>query len=354
MNITFLIGNGFDLNLGLKTSYQDFYKYYLKQKNNDIDIRYLKKDIFDNSDNWSDAELELGKYTKNFYGNVQQFENCYNDFLSELSKYLEEEQNKVKINSSEKSISIQMDKIVGDFYTTNFLTNQSFDIIKKIISSKSNENWRFNFINFNYTNTLEQIIKTSNKTSNLIHRGSNGSNYSNFIKEPIYIHGKLNDGMVLGVDNPNQISNDAFKNDDMFKNYFIKSNAISEYGTMTTSLSKQTIESSKIICVFGMSFGDTDRTWWNTIKNWLNKEKDNQLILYIYEPDINPSSISNFNRVKYNIYKHLFQSDILKDQDTFKNRVHFSFNKDLFGGLRKCITIDKTESENNTKELITL
>lgn len=354
MNITFLIGNGFDLNLGLKTSYQDFYKYYLKQKNNDIDIRYFKKDIFDNLDNWSDAELELGKYTKNFYGNVQQFENCYNDFLSELSKYLEEEQNKVKINSSEKSISIQMDKIVDNFYTTNFLTNKSFETINKVISSRFNEGWRFNFINFNYTNTLEQIIKTSNKTSNLIHRGSNGSNYSNFIIEPIYIHGKLNDGMVLGVDNPNQISSDAFKNDDMFKNYFIKSNAISEYGTMTTSLSKQTIESSKIICVFGMSFGDTDRTWWNTIKNWLNKEKDNQLILYIYEPDINPSSISNFNRVKYNIYEQLFQSNILKDQDTVKNRVHFSFNKDLFGGLRKCVSIDKTKIENDSKELVIL
>ena len=28
MNITFFIGNGFDLNLGLKTRYQDFYKYF--------------------------------------------------------------------------------------------------------------------------------------------------------------------------------------------------------------------------------------------------------------------------------------------------------------------------------------
>ena len=28
MNITFLIGNGFDLNLGLATAYSDFVKYY--------------------------------------------------------------------------------------------------------------------------------------------------------------------------------------------------------------------------------------------------------------------------------------------------------------------------------------
>ena len=32
MNITFLIGNGFDLNLGLATAYSDFVKYYTQKK----------------------------------------------------------------------------------------------------------------------------------------------------------------------------------------------------------------------------------------------------------------------------------------------------------------------------------
>ena len=30
MNITFMIGNGFDRNLGLKTTYSDFIKWYKK------------------------------------------------------------------------------------------------------------------------------------------------------------------------------------------------------------------------------------------------------------------------------------------------------------------------------------
>ena len=29
MNIVYLIGNGFDINIGLKTRYKDFYDYYL-------------------------------------------------------------------------------------------------------------------------------------------------------------------------------------------------------------------------------------------------------------------------------------------------------------------------------------
>lgn len=32
MNITFFIGNGFDINIGLKTKYSDFLYYYLDSK----------------------------------------------------------------------------------------------------------------------------------------------------------------------------------------------------------------------------------------------------------------------------------------------------------------------------------
>ena len=62
MNILFLIGNGFDLNLGMKTNYNDFYKYYAsKQSSSDL-IQKLKKEIDGNIENWSDLELALGKY----------------------------------------------------------------------------------------------------------------------------------------------------------------------------------------------------------------------------------------------------------------------------------------------------
>ena len=30
MNVTFFIGNGFDINIGLKTKYSDFYPYFKK------------------------------------------------------------------------------------------------------------------------------------------------------------------------------------------------------------------------------------------------------------------------------------------------------------------------------------
>lgn len=43
MNITFLIGNGFDLNLKLNTQYSDFYKYYIKNDPKDLLSKSIKK-----------------------------------------------------------------------------------------------------------------------------------------------------------------------------------------------------------------------------------------------------------------------------------------------------------------------
>lgn len=44
MQITFLIGNGFDIGIGLKTRYEDFYKEYCIIRENDNDnIKNFKK-----------------------------------------------------------------------------------------------------------------------------------------------------------------------------------------------------------------------------------------------------------------------------------------------------------------------
>ena len=53
MNITFMIGNGFDLNLNLKTGYKDFYKYYIENTKEDI----ISKSIKNNYELWADLEL---------------------------------------------------------------------------------------------------------------------------------------------------------------------------------------------------------------------------------------------------------------------------------------------------------
>lgn len=52
MNTVFLIGNGFDLNLGMRTKYEHFYEYYLSNQGDEdsVHIRKLKDKIAKDKD----------------------------------------------------------------------------------------------------------------------------------------------------------------------------------------------------------------------------------------------------------------------------------------------------------------
>ncbi len=85
---SFLIGNGFDVNLGLKTRYAEFYKYYLDIPTDNKNIRALKEHLRENkSDFWSDLEIALGKYTTRF-SSFEQIEEVYDDINDEMKKYI--------------------------------------------------------------------------------------------------------------------------------------------------------------------------------------------------------------------------------------------------------------------------
>ena len=65
MQITFLVGNGFDISLGLQSSYSSFNKWYCNldsDKKHILDFRKeIKDDIKNGGRNWSDFERALGK-----------------------------------------------------------------------------------------------------------------------------------------------------------------------------------------------------------------------------------------------------------------------------------------------------
>ena len=76
MNITYLIGNGFDLNLGLHTKYSDFIEWLNNEESSDkASIQELQKSIDeyckgkkDAPINWSDTEEAFGLFTYLFKG----------------------------------------------------------------------------------------------------------------------------------------------------------------------------------------------------------------------------------------------------------------------------------------------
>lgn len=358
MNITFFIGNGFDLSLGLKTSYNDFLKYYLSIKDTDGNIKDLKNRIEKNISLWSDVELAFGRYTLEYNPlEIKIFEKCYNDFVSNLSIYLQKEERKIQLPiDEEESIPIFeiLENIFNSFYSSNYLSQRSSELIKKLFDSDKGI-INYNFINFNYTNCFDKFIELMQQfTPPIAHNNALGFAINDILNSPLHIHGKTGDGMIFGVDNETQISNESLSIDSMLKNYFIKSNAIDESETLANITAKQVINVSDIICIFGMSFGETDKTWWNAIYDWLLQNKKHQLILYIHEPNFNNCLVSLIAQNKSKIFNKLFNSDKLDIKNKIKDQIHFSFNKNLFGELKNFVKVSDEEDCKDLKQKTTV
>lgn len=71
MNITFLIGNGFDLNIGLSTTFSDFLERYVEVSLSDTAIiQHFKSSVLKDTELWANAELAFGAATQQFEGRL--------------------------------------------------------------------------------------------------------------------------------------------------------------------------------------------------------------------------------------------------------------------------------------------
>ena len=90
MNVTYLLGNGFDINLGLHTQYNCFLDYYKKQDhdyNNRVISQFKEKN--ERKEVWSDLEKNLGYFVSYFETeDVNDIESFIFDIQDSLSKYL--------------------------------------------------------------------------------------------------------------------------------------------------------------------------------------------------------------------------------------------------------------------------
>ena len=264
MNVTFLIGNGFDLNCGLKSSYRDVYKEYIKQPSKTPRIKKFKEDIWNDIDNWGDFEFRMSNYLSNF-NTENDFLECLRDFKSYLDLYLRNEQSRFFEQLSHgrfsERASKEMSESIKNFYT-GITPNLDTEIIS--LQKKRKLTWNYySYICFNYTNVLDGLIKPEEQ-SNVIH-----------------IHGRINQDIVLGMDNENQLTNQNFALTNRSKRAFIKPFFNHEYDRGRVSRAEICIQQSDVICVYGMSLGESDYTWKKLLLKWLEEKEDSHLFIFL-------------------------------------------------------------------------
>ncbi|MDG4956788.1 AbiH family protein [Lactococcus lactis] len=271
MNLTIIFGNGFDKNLGLNTTYPDFYSWLDENQKKESDEIYCN--IKEKPENWSDLELALGKYTFDNEIMPDKFEESYENLIEDLNEYLLLEQGKL---GTEFSIG---DSITELFYSIekNLVEtgqNKNSQIIRRYLSQPTD----VNFVTFNYTDTLE---KTMGYKKFVVNKGVNQVLVK--LHSPIHVHGTLNSSMVLGVNDETQFKSEIFDNE--FPEFFVKNKNLTDH-VNSTELDKalEVIFSSEVLFLFGVSLGDTDKVYWEKIAEWLLYGGDDHIVLlYDYE-----------------------------------------------------------------------
>ena len=275
MNITFLIGNGFDLNLSLDTRYSDFYKYYIKNDPKDL----LSKSIKEDYEMWSDLEIGLGEFLKNIDEHqIEQFLDSKSTLESMLSEYLTLE-NKRIIIKDENALGAEFRNKVLNFFADFSAVDK--DHYHKIMGETRGQ-INYSFITFNYTNVIDSFALAAQKNCKLFgNHTAGGRGYNDAIMLPLHIHGKLTEDLILGLDNADQILNDKLKTNPKLTNYIIKSAVNTALGEKKIEKAKEIIDKSRYVCLFGLSIGDTDSMWWSYLIEWLKRDNNNRLVLFI-------------------------------------------------------------------------
>ena len=238
-----IVGNGFDLSMGFKTSYGDFLRSSVFPKYDSTLCSYLRKQFQENM-GWIDIENELSEFS-NVISSMKQdakkkhdkweydiFRKEYDDLKSSLKKYLQEETK-------------------GQFILKK--DNPAVSVINHLpVDSK--------IISFNYTSIIERMTRDRFCASkgNLLH-----------------IHGSLApyDDIVFGVEDSAKLSKEHVF---LYKVHspHLKVQEFSDW-----------LNSAERIIFYGYSLGDTDRQYFEKFFRKLCSDDRTytELVFYYYD-----------------------------------------------------------------------
>lgn len=326
MKILFILGNGFDINLGLKTRYQDFYDVYSKNHSDHDLVMKLKNHISKNTDGyWSDLELALGEYTKEFEG-IEDFDTVMEDIILSLSKYLK------NIQSNFNKSNIKCEKFFNDLNSPeNYLTFTQRNQILEFKGEFQNSSWTTSIVSFNYTNIVEQILEGTKDSEIGIHQFSNQKIRHILNKRIQHIHGYVDNKMVLGVNDLTQVANNELHENLDIQESIVKSKCNEANGDDSILNFENKIENADLICAFGLSFGDSDKVWWEKIGERLRSSNSHMIIFDRSKHIDNTLSYKN-NRLRRTIKNHFLNQTKLPEtaKDTISSRIYIGVNTDMF------------------------
>lgn len=281
--VSVLIGNGFDIGLGLDTRYSDFLKRYLKL---DYPVRTeairamkndIRKQIHTESALWADAEIAFGELMFSGYphkeGGVGALAECEGDFTGALKSYLLDEDGRFFIpherqNDATHKFCVQLQNLLE--------TEIAFPSYVKTLNVA--------FFNFNYTSTLDKML--SGDMAAFVRVDANENKRSINLVGVHHIHGSLaKDNIIFGVDDDTQISDQDVAEASKQAGYLVKSKLDTALRVNELASFIKRISNSSVVVLFGLSYGRSDALIWQSVFRAMKKNPFLDVVLCGYMKD---------------------------------------------------------------------
>ena len=330
MNITYIIGNGFDVNLGLKTRYQDFYDYYQNQPSPSEEVKQLKANIDRNKENWADLELALGEYTSNFKDSNSAIEVLV-DLCDHLTEYLKLQS--LLIPQSNEKIKEEMLRCLAN--PNEFFLPTDKERIESYYYHRLPAHGKITILSLNYTPSIERILDYKDNQPISIDSNDSWLGYGAEVHRILHPHHTLDDIILVGLNDESQIANQTLCNNEAFKENFIKPACNKMLSSGNENQCSDVINNSDLFVVFGSSLGATDKLWWQKIANRM-VNSNSLLLLFIYNREMERTGRRLGSQKREIINNFVSQLEGYTDTqiEDIKNKTLVSFNSGIFDQLK--------------------
>lgn len=279
MKTVWIIGNGFDLNLPLQTSYEDFYKqcYSLLGDSEAVSQRNKLNNTIKRCGDpklWSDLELLIGKSTVDF-DSVDEHYKCFQRMRRELEGHLVAQQERFDPNRQSRQFAVELMESLFAF--GNRLDNPDREALGKALDAPVLG--KIDVVTLNYTDVLERAIR-SVKIGGPLHT-ENLAVFSE-VKSIVHAHGELAEPRqtVFAVSDASQIANAEFREDAECLQLWTKPKLDALYGNGRLDNALGLIGEADLLVSFGCSFGETDRHLWKDVGQALSKRPDARFLCF--------------------------------------------------------------------------
>ncbi len=321
--VTFIIGNGFDLNCGLKTRFSDMYPSYTQIHSENPAIEDFKKNIRDEESlhftRWSDFEMGMARYAEK-WNCEEELLACLEDFTTHMIHYIDNEQKAFseRINGRAR---LYASRELIDSISAFYKALPHNDPVRRFDALLKDGIVEIDFLIFNYTSVFDALLSAALANADTAHMRIK-------YHAPVHIHGMLN-GPVLGVDNEQQLHLSNYQLSPSGRRAFIKPWYNKEYDSAKLQSSLNIIRDSNVICIFGKRFGESDLMWNRAIGDWLSADSAHELVYFDHSAS-EYISVIPWKRMDYEDDTKAKLIDQLNGENSILSQIHVPIGVNIF------------------------